>query len=150
MNYIPFKGPGFTLQRPATWQATASLDYQTMFADDMNEWGIRPNVLLAIRPINDDASLVDVMEQARIIGEKELNGYTILEEIDKSREGWVERRYGWVRPDDDLGIVQTQRFYRYGNLLFAFTATRTEHEPEYDEIFHHILNSFQLNAARNN
>lgn len=150
MKYIPFKGPGFTLQRPDTWTATASLDYQTMFSDEMNDWGIRPNLLLAIRPINDDASLLDVMEQARIMGEKELHNYTIIEETDKSREGWVQRRYGWVRPEDDLGIVQTQRFYRLGNLLFAFTATRTEHEAEYDEIFHHILDSFQLNSARNN
>lgn len=150
MNYIPFKGPGFTLERPATWMTTASLDYQTMFADDVNEWGIRPNILLAIRPINDDASLIDVMEQARIIGEKELNGYTILDEIDRSDEGWVERRYGWVRPENDLGIVQIQRFYRRGNLLFAFTATRTEHEPEYDEVFHHILDSFQFSSPRNN
>lgn len=151
MKYIPFKGPGFTLQRPDTWTATASLDYQTMFSDEMNDWGIRPNLLLAIRPINDDASLLDVMEQARMMGEKELNGYTILEEVDKSRgEGWVQRRYGWVRSEDDLGIVQTQRFYRRGNLLFVFTATRTEHEAEYDDVFHHILDSFQFNSARNN
>ena len=150
MNYIPFKGPGFMLERPDTWTATASLDYQTMFSADVNAWGVRPNMLLSIRPLNDEASLGDVMEQARLIAQKELHGYEILQEVDQSPDGWVERRYGWVRTEDDLGIVQLQRFYKFGNLLFAFTATRTEYESEYDEVFYRILESFRLNSPRNN
>jgi hypothetical protein len=150
MKYIPFKGPGFTLQRPETWSTTASLDYQTMFADDMNQWGVSPNLLLAIRPLNDDTSLVDVMDNARQVAEKELASYEILSEVDQSADGWVQRQYGWVRKEDNLGIIQLQRFYKFGNLIFVFTATRTEYEPEYDEIFHHILDSFSFNATRSN
>ncbi|MDZ4671906.1 MAG: hypothetical protein SH821_13625 [Phototrophicales bacterium] len=150
MNYIPFKGPGFTLERPQAWTLTASLDYQTMFSADVNAWGVRPNVLLSIRPLNDDASLVAVMQEARNVAQKELSGYEVLQEVDQSPDGWVERRYGWMRGEDDLGIVQLQRFYKVGNVLFAFTATRTEYESEYDEVFYHMLESFKLTPPRNN
>lgn len=150
MKYIPFKGPGFTLERPKSWTVTASLEYQSMFADEVNEWGLRPNLLLALRPIQDEVTLVDVMEQARLNAERELTGYTIIQEVDQSAEGWVQRQYGWVRPDDNLGIVQTQRFYKSGNFLFAFTGTRTEHEAQYDDIFLNILNSFQLTPPSEN
>lgn len=151
MNYILFKGPGFTLKRPETWTTTASLEYQTMFSDDVNAWGIRPNMLLSIRPLNDDASLADVMDNARQVAEQELASYEILAEVDHSADdGWVQRQYGWVRTEDDLGIIQLQRFYKFSNLMFVFTATRTEHEPEYDDIFHHILDSFSFNATRSN
>jgi len=144
MEYMEFIGAGFTLQTPTEWLITSSPDHQVIFLGGNNPQGVRPNVMVAIRAVDDSVTLSKLASETRQAQQTELPQYQVLDEVDNSERGVYERTYRWARPSDNTAIVQTQRFYVLGNLYFSFTSTRLEQESQYDPVFKHMLNSFRL------
>jgi hypothetical protein len=144
MEYMEFIGAGFTLQTPTEWLITSSPEHQVIFLGGNNPQGVRPNVMVAIRAVDDSVTLSKLASETRQAQQTELPHYQVLDEVDNSERGVYERTYRWARPSDNTAIVQTQRFYVLGNLYFAFTSTRLEQERQHDPIFKHMLNSFRL------
>ncbi|MDX2076380.1 MAG: hypothetical protein SFZ02_08100 [bacterium] len=144
MEYMEFIGAGFTLQTPTEWLITSSPEHQVIFLGANNPQGVRPNVMVAIRAVEDTVTVSKLAQETLAAQKAELPHYRVLSEMDNSERGVFERTYQWARPSDGASIIQTQRFYVLGNVLFSFTATRLELEVVYEPVFKHMLNSFRL------
>lgn len=144
MEYMEFIGAGFTLQTPTEWLITTSPEHQVIFLGPNNPQGIRPNVMVAIRAVDDSVTVEKLVTETLSTQQAQLPQYRVLNEVDNRNRGVFERTYQWVRLNDNAQIIQTQRFYVLGNLLFAFTATRLSQEVQYEPVIKHMLNSFRL------
>lgn len=144
MEYMEFIGAGFTIQTPTEWLITSSPEHQVIFLGANNPQGVRPNVMVSIRAVDDSVTIDKLATETFTAQQAQLPGYRVLEETDNRQRGIFERKYQWTHPTNGHTIVQIQRFYVLGNLFFSFTATRLEQEAQYDVVFKHILDSFRL------
>jgi len=144
MEYMEFIGAGFTLQTPTEWLITASPEHQVIFLGPNNPQGVRPNVMVSIRAVDNSVTVDKLVTETFTAQQAQLSQYRVLNEVDNRDRGVFERTYQWARVNDNAKIIQTQRFYVLGNLLFSFTATRLDQEAQYEPVFKHMLNSFRL------
>lgn len=144
MEYMEFIGAGFTIQTPTEWLITSSPEHQVIFLGANNPQGVRPNVMVAIRAVDDSVTIDKLASETLSAQQAQLPGYRVLKETDNRERGIFERCYQWTRPGSGDVIVQIQRFYVLGNLFFLFTATRLEQEAQYESVFMYMLDSFRL------
>lgn len=152
MQFMNFEGPNFTLEVPTNWVISSSANFQAIFLGPGDQ-PIRPNLVLAIRALEEGVTYQDVAASARETQEREYPEFNLLEEKDYGESGGsvLTRRYEWLNPANNVRVVQTQAFITAGQLLFTMTATRAaELKPaqqrEVDTIFDHIIQSFRLTA----
>ena len=152
MQYMNFQGPSFILEVPVDWVVSSSPQFQAIFLGPADQ-PVRPNVLISIRPLEENVTVAQVAEQTRLNQERDYPQYEIIAEIDFTEQGGVGflRRYRWLNTEGNTPIVQTQAFFVYNNLLYSITATRAESIPEnvanlLDDIFDHMIESFRLSA----
>lgn len=144
MEYMEFIGAGFILQIPTDWLITASPEHQAIFWGPNNPQGLRPTMIVSVRIVDDSVTVDKLVTETLSAQQNQLPQYHVLNEIDNRGRGIFERTYQWVRVNDNALIIQTQRFYVLGNLLFTFTATRLGQEVQYEPVIKHMLNSFRL------
>lgn len=144
MEYMEFIGAGFTIQTPTEWLITSSPEHQVIFLGANNPQGVRPNVMVSVRAVDDTVTVDKLASETLTAQQAQLPGYRVLNETDNRERGVFERRYQWTRPNGGETVVQTQRFFVLGNLFFSFTATRLEQEAQYEPVFKHVLDSFRL------
>ncbi len=147
MAYMNFQGPGFTLEIPTDWYITSSPQFQAIFLGTSTTEGVRPNLSIAIRPVEADVTPEAVAAESLRIQQAQYSEYEVLEEIDFSEQGgsgfW--RRYQWLNDSHNMKIVQIQVFLVNDSLLHTLTATTTQ--TYYDEIqatLVHMLTSFRF------
>ena len=147
MSFMLFQGPGFELEVPTDWLVTSSPEYQAMFLGPKLDLDLRANLMITIRPVQDDVTAGAVAEQARVFQEHEYDDYEVVEEVDFSQNGGLAflRRFEWFNKDHAKRVYQVQYFFVYSNILFTLTATRySDSDHQIDALFDHMIKTFRM------
>jgi len=147
MVFMLFQGPGFELEVPTDWLVVSSPDYQAMFLGPKLKSGARANMMVTVRPVNEDVTLEVIAVQARKFQEHEYDDYHVLDETDYTQEGGIAylRRYEWGSKQGGNRVSQVQGFFLVDNVLFTLTATRTEKKnKQVDAAFDRMFRSFRV------
>lgn len=148
-QWMHFQGPSFTLQAPTDWFITSTPQVQAMFIAQPEAGGLRPNVAVTIRPVEDTVTPRGVAESAREVQQHEYPRYTVLEELDGEETGQplFLRRYSWFNQSIGVSVLQVQLYCIVSQLLYTVTATRSledEESSRYDDIFRQMIDSLQI------
>jgi len=146
-TYMQFRGPGFEIEIPTDWLITSAPEYQVMFLGPKYNGELRPNLVITIRPVDENVFPEQIAKETQKIQEKEYPEYQVLEEVDYGKEGGTAflHRYSWHNSQYDKDILQIQCFFVVARILFTITATRPrDYEQTLDEIFEYMIGSFRL------
>jgi len=147
MTFMDFQGPGFMLRTPTDWYITSSPQLQAVFVGPQTDGGVRPNLTVAIRPVEADVTPLAVAAEARKTQENQYPEYEVQAETDFAEQGGAGfiRRYRWLNSDRNVPVVQVQAFHVYEGLLYTLTATSTEVDfPDVEQTFDTMLMSFRF------
>jgi hypothetical protein len=149
MEYQQFQGPGFTMETPTDWVIQSSPQFQALFLAPPREHATRPNLAVAVRPVQLDVTVLAVADEARKVQEREYPRYEILGEHDYTETGGAafQRLYAWFNEDRRAQILQWQTFVVVGRVLFTLTTTRLAEDEDgeiLDEMFLHMMKSFAI------
>ena len=147
MKTMNFQGPGFKIQIPTNWFITSSPQVQAMFvAPPQGE--LRANLMITMRPLEEDATLVDILKTSLETQKKEYPEFELLEETEIEKDGWtgITRLYKWFSSEHKTRILQRQVFFVIKQMLTTITTTRTatNKAQEMDAVFIQILESFHF------
>jgi hypothetical protein len=147
MNWMTFVGPTFTLQMPTDWLAMASPQFQAMLAAPGFDGKVRPNLIIAMRQVQDDVTASAVADSTRATQEKEYPEYRVVSEQDYAAEDsqGVLRVYEWHDTAQDKRLRQVQVYFIAGRTLYTITATRALDSTQgeaLDQVFNTMLQSF--------
>jgi hypothetical protein len=153
MQTMPFFGPTFILEMPTNWYVGASAQFQATLRSPVPDGDIFPNLVLAIRRLNEDATLREVIASARQIQEKEYPAYTIISEtpLTANSVSGIRRRFEWHPPGRETGVRQQQVSFLIGQKLYVLTATRaanSENAAQLDQVFDYMIGSFEFRAPQ--
>lgn len=153
MDTTVFVGPTFALRVPAEWIVGASSQFQAIFRSVTSDNGVHPNLVIAIRTLEEGASLKEILSVARETQEKEYPGYKKISEspIIIGAAGGARRTYEWQLPERGLSVRQQQASFLDGRNLYTLTATRaadSKNAAEIDQLFDQILGSFEFRAPQ--
>jgi hypothetical protein len=153
MQTMPFFGPTFILEMPTDWFVGASAQFQAALRSPMPDGNIFPNVVITIRRLEEGVTLRDVIVGAREIQEKEYPAYTVLSEspLTTNSVPGIRRKFEWQPPGRDTGVHQQQISFLKGQQLYTLTATRAANSAkssEIDQLFDHIVGSFEFRASQ--
>lgn len=153
MQTMPFFGPTFILEMPTDWFVGASAQFQATLRSPVPDGGIFPNLAIAIRRLEEGATLREVIASARQTQEKEYPAYRIVSEspLTANSVPGIRRQFEWQPPDLETGVHQQQVSFLVGQELYTLTATRavdSENTTELDQIFDHMIGSFEFRAPQ--
>lgn len=153
MQTMPFFGPTFVLEMPTNWYVGASAQFQATFRSPVSDGDIFPNLVIAIRLLEEGATLREVIASARETQEKEYPGYRSVSEAPLTTNSipGVRRQFEWQPPDRKGAVHQQQVSFLAGQQLYVLTTTRaadSENAEELDKIFDHMIGSFEFRAPQ--
>ena len=141
-----FQGPGFSLQIPTDWLITSDQNFQAIFLA-INESKPRPNLSIAMRKLDDDVTLADVINITQRTKQEQYENYQSLESIQPSEFAWIHR-YQWHQPELGIGIYQVQVAFLVQNILFTLLGTcLVSQVGTYDSVFTDMYSSFRINLT---
>jgi hypothetical protein len=153
MQTMPFFGPTFVLEMPTDWFVGASAQFQATLRSPIPDGNIFPNLVIAIRRLEEGATLREVIASARQTQEKEYPAYTVLSEAPFTTNSvpGIRRRFEWRPPSHEAGVHQQQVMFLAGRQLYVLTTTRaadSENATELDQIFDHMIGSFEFRVPQ--
>lgn len=152
MQWMTFFGPTFTLEMPTDWFAGASIQFQAVLRSAATDGALHPNLAVAIRTLEEGASLKEVLAVAQQTQEKEYPNYKLLGEspVMVSTVPGRRRRFEWQPPERDVTVQQQQLSFLNGRQLYTLTTTRaaaSENVEEIDRLFERMLGSFEFRTS---
>lgn len=150
MEYMSFRGPNFLMEVPTDWVVSSSPQFQAIFLAP-HEHGVRPNLVVSLRPVEPQVTVAATAESARANQERQYPEYEVLEEVDFTESGGSGflRRYQWFNAANSSAVVQTQALFLHQQILYTLTATRaidmeSPTAEDIDTIFEYMIRSFRV------
>jgi hypothetical protein len=145
--YMNFQGPTFHLDIPTDWTITSSPQFQAVFLAPGSGDGLRPNMTISMRPVQEGVTPAAVAEEAAQLQRQRHADFTVLEESSaEEKSPSFFRRFRWTNTEQQVSVLQAQVYIVYGGLLYIITTTSTG-DAAIEESFAHMLNTFRLDAA---
>jgi hypothetical protein len=144
---MDFQGPGFTLTVPSEWLIQAAPAIQAIFLSPDGSQTLRANLVITLRPLQPEVTLLDIGEISRQAQQKEYTGYALENEtpIKSGDIDGIERQYRWFDEQQNIWIAQSQRFFVHEQVLYTLTTTCSPNDHEvYKPIFGEMLTSFRF------
>ncbi len=153
MQTMPFFGPTFILEMPTDWFVGASAQFQATLRSPVPDGDIFPNLVIAIRRLEEGATLKEVITSARQTQEQQYPGFRAMSETPLTTNSvpGVRRRFEWRPPGRETAVHQQQVSFLAGQQLYVLTATRptgSENAAALDGIFDHMIGSFEFRAPQ--
>jgi len=147
--WVDFQGPLFTLRSPSDWYVTSTPDIQAMFIEPNRGQEIRANVIISLRPVQENVTVDGVLGSAQEQQRAQYPEFNLVaqEEVQAGEGVGKYQMYTWVNPENGVPVLQAQAFFIVNNLLFTLTATCDQREQEEaTPVFNEMFGSLRISA----